>query len=264
MDGFVSFFERDASVVHRIFSLDLQTGIRIKEGQVYPMARADYYLMLGVSRRENVRGIQEAFRELAKTYPHDRADPEGSRKFRPIQQAYGILSDPAKRKLYDHELEEDEIGLHSSAEPIVSQPHSRPEPLMDPLMSVLRDFESIQPSFEPLFERWLRNFTGENIPKGERLEALNVEVILPAEKAVRGVTVRVGVPVFYTCPQCGGSGRDWLFPCVNCHTEGMIEEEETVAVRTPPMVPDGANIDVPIHGLGFHNFFLRLHIRISP
>jgi hypothetical protein len=35
----------------------------------------------------------------------------------------------------------------------------------------------------------------------------------------------------------------------------MIEEEETVAVRTPPMVPDRAIIEVPIHGLGFHTVF---------
>jgi DnaJ-class molecular chaperone len=228
------------------------------------MARADYYLMLGVSRGENVRGIQEAFSDLAKRYRPDRADPEGSRKFQHVQHAYGILSDPAKRQLYDHELEEDEIRARATPEPNLSQPQSRPEPLMDAPMSVLRDFENIQPSFEPLFERWVRNFTGENIPKGERLEALNVEVILPTEEAARGVTVRVGVPVFYNCPQCGGSGRDWLFPCVRCHTEGIIEEEATVSVRTPPMAPDRAVIEVPIHGLGFHNFFLRLHIRISP
>jgi molecular chaperone DnaJ len=242
----------------------LSAGLRPKEGQVDPMARQDHYLILGVSHGENVRGIQEAFRELTKTHHADRAGPVGSHKFEHIQQAYGILSDPAKRKLYDHELEDEEIGLRSRAQPNLYHPQSRHEPLIDAPMSVLRDFESIQPSFESLFDRWVRNFTGEDIPKGERLEGLNVEVILPTEKAAAGHTLLVGVPVFYTCPQCGGSGRDWLFPCLNCHAEGMIEDEETVAVRTPSMMPDRAIIEVPIRGLGFHNFFLSIHIRISP
>lgn len=228
------------------------------------MARADYYLMLGVSRRENVRGIQEAFSELANAYSPDRAGPEGRRRLQPVRDAYAILSDPVRRRIYDHELENEEVGLRSTPEPKLSQPPSRPEPLTDAPMSVLHDFEGIQPSFEPLFERWVRNFTGENIPKGERLEGLNVEVILPAEKAARRQTIQVGLPVFYSCPQCGGSGRDWLFPCMSCHGQGMIEEEKTVAVLTPPMLPDRAIMEVPIDGLGFHNFFLRLHIRISP
>jgi hypothetical protein len=43
----------------------------------------------------------------------------------------------------------------------------------------------------------------------------------------------------------------------------MIEREMTVSVRIPPMVPDRAIIEVPIEGLGVHNFYLRLHIRIS-
>jgi molecular chaperone DnaJ len=227
------------------------------------MASKDYYLILGISRRENFRAIQDAFRELAKRYHPDRAGPEGTRQFQDIQEAYEVLSDPEKRKSYNYELEQDEIKIHSRPEPIFSRPASKPEPLVPEMMSVLRDFETIRPSFEPLFERFLRNFTRENIPKGERLESLNVEVILSPEEAAGGVAIPVGVPVFYNCRQCGGSGRDWLFPCIDCNAQGIIEAEETVRVYIPPMVPDRAIIEVPIHGLGIHNFYLRLHIRIS-
>jgi molecular chaperone DnaJ len=227
------------------------------------MPGKDYYLILGIPRRENLRAIQDAFRELAKRYHPDRAGPEGTRKFQDIQEAYEVLSDPEKRKSYNYELEQDEIRIHSRPEPIFSRPASRAEPLVPETMSVLRDFETIRPSFEPLFERFLRNFTGERIPKGERLESLNVEVILSPEEAAGGVAIPVGVPVFYNCRQCGGSGRDWLFPCVDCSAQGTIEQEETVRVYIPPMVPDRAIIEVPIHGLGIHNFYLRLHIRIS-
>jgi len=227
------------------------------------MARKDYYLILGVSRGENLRSIQEAFRELAKRYHPDRAGPQGTRRFQDVQEAYEVLSNPEKRKIYNHELEQDEIKTHSWSEPIFSRPPSRPEPLVPQPMSVLHDFETIRPSVEPLFERFLGNFTGEGISKGERLEALNVEVTLSPEEAAKGVAVPVGVPVFYTCPECGGSGRDWLFPCVNCNAQGIIEEEKTVRVYIPRMAPDRTVIEIPIHGLGIHNFYLRLHIRIS-
>ena len=43
----------------------------------------------------------------------------------------------------------------------------------------------------------------------------------------------------------------------------MIEEEETVRVQIPPLVRDGTILEVPIRGLGIHNFYLRLHIRIA-
>ena len=175
----------------------------------------------------------------------------------------GVLSNPEKRNLYNHELEQDETTVHLRPEQIFSRAPSRPEPLIPKAMSVLHDFETIRPSLEPLIERFLRNFTGERVPKGERLESLNIEVILSPEEAAQGVVVPVGVPVFYNCPQCGGSGRDWLFPCIDCNAQGIIEEEETVRVGISPMVADRAVIEVPIHGLGIHNFYLRLHIRIS-
>jgi len=229
-----------------------------------PMERKDYYLILGVSRGENLRGIQEAFRDLAKRYHPDRAGPETTGKFQEIQEAYGVLSDPEKRELYNHEIEEHEARSYSRPEPIYASSPSRPEPLIPERISLLHDFETIRPSFEPLIDRFLRNFTGEGIPKGERLEDLNVEVILSPEEAASGVTVPVGVPVFYTCPRCGGSGHTWLSTCVDCNAEGTIEGEETVTVRTPPMVHDRAIMEIPIHGLGVHNFYLRLHIRVAP
>lgn len=85
------------------------------------MARQDYYLILGVSRREKVRGIQEAFSELAKIYHPKGAGHEANRKFKPIGEAYTILSDPVKRRLYGHEVENEEAGRHSTPEPTFSQ-----------------------------------------------------------------------------------------------------------------------------------------------
>ena len=43
----------------------------------------------------------------------------------------------------------------------------------------------------------------------------------------------------------------------------MVETEQTVHVRIPPGVREGTIVEVPIHQLGIHNVFVRVHIRIT-
>ena len=129
-------------------------------------------------------------------------------------------------------------------------------------MSILHDFGTMSPSFEALWDRLLQNFTGRGTSKAERLESLTVEVRLSPYEALRGVSVPVGIPVFVRCTVCGGSGRDWYAICLACQGRGMVETERTVHVRIPPNVPEGTMFEMPLHGLGIHNLFLRLLIRI--
>jgi len=227
------------------------------------MMTKDYYVILGVSRTESTSGIREAFRELVNRYHPERVGPQGARAFQDMVEAYQVLSDPERRKLYQQGLRHAEGSAEPQPAPIIVGQRPRPEPLVPGSMSVLRDFQTIQPSFEAMFERFRRNFTGIGVPKGERLEGLNVEVILSPAVAARGGVASLGVPVFSPCPVCGGSGREWLFPCTYCREQGMVEEEETVHIPIPPMVRDGTILEVPIRGLGIHNFYLRLYIRIA-
>jgi len=122
---------------------------------------------------------------------------------------------------------------------------------------------TFQPSFEALRARMLRNFTGAGVPKGERVESLNVEVVLSPDEARRGGILRLGIPVFVPCPRCAGTGHVWGVGCLACMGEGMREQEQTVAVRLPPQVQHGAIFERSLHGLGLHNFYLRLHIAIT-
>jgi len=130
-------------------------------------------------------------------------------------------------------------------------------------VSILENRDGVRPSFEAMYHRFLRNFTGIGVPKSERLEGLNFEVLLTPEEASRGCVVPVGVPVFSGCPECGGSGRDWVFPCSYCRQQGMIEREEVLRVRIPPMVPSGSVHEIPLRGLGIHDFYLRLHVIVE-
>jgi len=61
-----------------------------------------YYRVLGVSKTATPEEIKSAYRRLAKIYHPDRgADPDTEKKFKEIQKAYAVLSDPAKRAQYD-------------------------------------------------------------------------------------------------------------------------------------------------------------------
>src|SRR5262245_29069661 len=63
----------------------------------------DYYATLGVGRGASSDEIQKAYRKLARKY-HPDANPDdkaAQKKFKEVQQAYDVLSDEKKRKLYD-------------------------------------------------------------------------------------------------------------------------------------------------------------------
>jgi DnaJ-class molecular chaperone len=228
------------------------------------MVKRDYYIILGVARSESPAGIHEAFRKLAKKYHPDLGGPEATETFQEIAQAYEVLSDPEQRRTYDQSLRGGETFFRSEPlEQAGRQGSYRPEPLVPQPMSILHDFQTIRPSFDALFDRILQNFSRIGVTKAERIEDLNIEVILTPMEAARGVVAPIEVPVFRTCWSCQGSGREWLFTCMGCAGQGMIEEHETVSVRIPPGVRDRSVIELPIEGLGIHNFYLRLHIRIS-
>ena len=221
------------------------------------MYRKDYYVILGVPRGESAAGIHAAYRDLAKQHHPDIAGPSGAGRFREITEAYKILSDPAQRRQHDYDLAESErfpsAGvLRRPAEPIGAQAPSffdRPE--------------SILPSFDELFDRYFRNFTGIGVPKAERVEGLNLEVVLTPEEASAGGVLPVTLPVFQECPVCRGTGENWPFPCFACHAEGFVEQRETFRLRIPPGIRHATIFELPLRGLGIHNFYLRVHILVG-
>ena len=67
------------------------------------MAKRDYYEVLGVGRDADAKAIKRAYRKLAKKYHPDMnpGDKQAEQKFKEITEAYNILSDDEKKKLYD-------------------------------------------------------------------------------------------------------------------------------------------------------------------
>src|SRR5512138_2763223 len=68
-----------------------------------PVKYKDYYEVLGVPRTASDTDIKKAFRKLAREYHPDVAKnkKQAEEKFKDINEAYEVLSDPAKRKKYD-------------------------------------------------------------------------------------------------------------------------------------------------------------------
>jgi molecular chaperone DnaJ len=222
------------------------------------MATRDYYAVLGVSRMVNADGIRRAFKERALEYHPDRAGPEATEAFQSITEAYRVLSDQGARTAYDDTLR---------AEPDLSRPVAMDRRAEEVLsfgpLSLFRDFHGPGAAVAEMFDRVMRNFTGIGVPKAERRRALDLELIMSEEEAERGCAVSIGVPTSAECVACGGSGRQWLYPCKPCGESGFVEDELPVTIRIPPLVADGTIFEIPLDALGVHNLALRLGTRVA-
>jgi DnaJ-class molecular chaperone len=221
------------------------------------MTPKNYYLILGVSPSESPAGIRARYRDLARTLHPDVAGAQSTSAFQKVAEAYAVLADPRARRHHDMELAtwEERLpvqGIDAHIAPWRSEP-----------VSLLAEPLAVRPSFDALVERLFRNFTGIGIPKAERPEALTFEVILTADEAVRGVDLPIAVPRVQSCHECGGTGRVWLFACGSCDGQRVIVTEKIVRIQIPPLVRPESVIEVPLHGIGIHNLYLRLHVRIE-
>ena len=67
------------------------------------MSQNDYYQILGIDQKAGPRQIKDTYRKLAFEYHPDRnrKNPEAAEKMKRVNEAYAVLSDPAKRREYD-------------------------------------------------------------------------------------------------------------------------------------------------------------------
>lgn len=216
------------------------------------MARPDFYVILGVRRDDTPARIRAAYRALAKRHHPDRAGSGTTPRFQEIAEAYRTLADPARRRAYNAALDE---AAGAGATP---EERSAPEPIRVEAIDPFDPSASVRPSWEALQERYLRNFTGGWAPKSELVEGLNLEVLLSAEEALRGVEVPIEVPTLQACDACEGEGHVLFFPCAACGRTGRLLVPETVLLHLRPPVLSGTAFEIPLDHLGVHNFYLRV------
>jgi molecular chaperone DnaJ len=222
------------------------------------MPTKHYYVVLGVSRDESSAGIRSAYHDLARRMHKDIAGPADTSRLEEINESYEVLPDPDRRRAHDRNFGEPKrvTGVPSRHQPPSSS--IAPEPI-----SLLGQPGQTKPSFDAFRERYLRNFTGWNMPKAERAESLTLDVALLPTEAFSGCTIPVGVPVFGACSECGGTGQVFLFRCLECAGSGLVEEQRALHVRVPPRIQPGTVLEVPLEMFGISNLYLRVRVSIS-
>ena len=176
----------------------------------------DYYDVLGVQKSASQEEIKKAYRELALKYHPDRNKaPDAEEKFKEINEAYAVLSDPQKRTQYDA-YGPDKFGQRYSQEDIF-RGFNFEDIFKD--MGININFGGFESSeiFGNLFgmqQAHARGDIGQNIL---------YRMDLSLEEAVLGTQKEISIRHVRKCQSCGGSGGDKgakLLQCSVCHGSG--------------------------------------------
>ena len=225
------------------------------------------YESLGVSKNASQEEMKKAYRKLVREFHPDKnpGNAEAEARFKEVQSAYDVLSDPDKRRQYD----------------TVGTANGRPGSGGFSPGGTTFDFGDFDLGdiFGGVFGRGGRN--QQQPQRGQRGNDVEVEVRVSFEDSLRGVQVTVPVQLELAChtchgtgaapgtapiqcPQCGGSGvvatSQGLFalqqpcprchgmgsivetPCPTCHGSGRERRTKRYTVKIPAGVKDGTRI----------------------
>jgi molecular chaperone DnaJ len=230
--------------------------------------RRSYYLTLGCGTNAGESEIHHAFRKLAQHYHPDRLGPNSLAFFNDIVEAYRALRNLDQRISYAKGLHDAEESGNSDVT-VVQAAAEEPEFTLDvpAVAHVFNRIETTTPSrgrlWDGVAERVLRNFIAGESLRRNRAEAIDLQVLVSADDALEGGVALIEVPTFYPCATCHASGRYDGEACLECAERGVVEESEEIRVVIPRLLADYTRMEVPVCGLGLHNFYLRLCFRIA-
>ena len=237
------------------------------------MSKRDYYEALEVSRTVTPDELKAAYRKQAIKFHPDKnqGNKQAEEKFKEVNEAYSVLSDPEKRKLYD------QFG-HAG----VSSSSGGPGGFSGGTGGF--DFGNLGDIFGDIFEdAFGRGGRSKQPGRGQGGRDLRVDREVTLKEVLSGVDVSLDVPKLQPCetchgsgakagttakqcPQCHGSGQvrysQGFFtmaqtcgrcrgqgeiienPCGTCHGTGRIQRTQKIKVRIPPGVEDGTTLRI--------------------
>lgn len=236
--------------------------------------RKDYYELLGVSKGASAEEIKKAYRKLALKYHPDKGGgKEAETKFKEINEAYQVLSDPKKRQTYD---QFGTAGFGAGGGGFDWSQYAQGG-------GFNINFEDLG-GIGDIFEMFTGGGRAARPRKGADIEA---RITIDFMEAVKGVEREVVLDKynvcescagtggekgagFKTCEKCGGSGRvqvarETMFGtiaqtatcevcggagktpekvCTRCHAAGRIRERKAVKVKIPAGIDNGQSIRI--------------------
>jgi DnaJ-class molecular chaperone len=207
------------------------------------MAR-DYYQVLGVPRNASEKDIRRAYRRLARQHHPDvnPGDKAAEARFKEINAAYEVLSDPQKRRKYDRYG--DQWQYADQIEQAQRQSAGR--------WSFGRG-GSFDPSdinlsgdLGDLFQGIFRGFGRR--PGRQRGRDVQQPVEVTLDEAYHGTTRVLQMEREEPCATCGGQGQVAGAICHVCRGAGAIAKPRRLEVKIPPGVRDGSRVRVAGEG----------------
>jgi len=215
----------------------------------------DYYRILGVDRSADEKTIKSAYRRLARKHHPDVAKGKDSaERFKEINEAYEVLSDPDKRRRYDTLGPDWQRYAQQAAPPRaggVRVEYGDAGDFSDFFRTIFGDLGARSRGrrggmdLEDLLGERLGRTSGRS--RGQDLEA-NVDITL--EEAFRGTRKSFAMELDEPCPTCHGSGNVDGKPCATCHGNGWQRRHHEVDVKIPAGVKTGQRVRVSGEGAG--------------
>ena len=198
-------------------------------------SKRDYYEVLGVSKTATDEEIKKAYRRLAKKY-HPDANPdnkeEAEAKFKEVNEAYEVLSDPKKRQMYDQFGTVDPQGFGGGAGGPFGggNYYSYSSSGFNGFNGFdgFADFGDLGDIFSSFFGGSSRTSSSRQQTRGPRKGAdLNLSMEISFEEAFLGVEKEISITRPETCNVCNGSGArpgTTVTKCPTCHGTGTIKQ----------------------------------------
>jgi DnaJ-class molecular chaperone len=246
----------------------------------------DYYKILGVDRTADQKAIKAAFRKLARKYHPDvnKGDHSAEERFKELNEAFNVVSEPASRKLYDRygaDWERYREAGFTGDEPAGST-NGRGAAGFDSFFGTdggrgrstyrfdTSDIGGGSPDFmQSLFGDLRggsrRTARGSIRSRGEDLE---VAVDVTFDEAFNGTTRRIDIQTPETCATCGGSGLARGAICPTCAGSGTTTRSKTIEVKIPAGVATGSKVRIAGQGgpgvNGGKNGDVSINVTVKP
>lgn len=246
------------------------------------MSAPDYYSILGVSRDASADQIKKAYRKMAmKVHPDVATDPDAEEKFKQVNEAYEVLSDPNKKAIFDRggdpmgpgggdpfanmggfggfssfggqglDLGDLFGAMFGGAGSATRGPKSRVRRGQDLLIRArLTLSEAVFGTTKPIkFDTHVVCTTCNGSGGANRQEPVTCtqchgrgEIII-SQRSILG-EIRTAQP----CPNCQGYGNIIPAPCPDCSGQGRVSEQRTINVKIPAGVDTGNRVHLQGQG----------------